>query len=301
MKRLLYLLVAALAALPLFARADLKMFATVPEWGALAGEIGGSHVDVFIATGGMQDPHRIEARPSLIARARNADLVVATGAELEIAWLPLILRKSSNPRIQPGQPGYFEAASAVSMRDVPTRLDRAEGDVHPFGNPHIHTDPRNLLKVGEALSARMAQLDAANAATYQANFQRFAERWQAAIKRWESQAAPLRGIHVVSQHKGFPYLYAWLGIVEVATLEPKPGVEPAVSHLGQVMGAVTAQQPKMVIRATWNSPQPTEWFSEHARIPAVVLPFTVGGNDQARDLFGLFDDTVARLLKASTR
>lgn len=299
MKRLLYLLVAAFAALPLFARADLKVFATVPEWGALAGEIGGNHVDVFTATGGMQDPHRVEARPSLIARARNADLVVATGAELEIAWLPLILRNSSNARIQPGQPGYFEAASAVRMLEVPTRLDRAEGDVHALGNPHIHTDPRNLLKVGEALSARMGQLDAANAAAYQANFQRFAERWQAAIKRWESQAAPLRGVHVVSQHKGFPYLYAWLGIVEVATLEPKPGVEPAVSHLGQVMSTVAAQQPKMVIRAAWNSPQPTEWFSEHAHIPAVVLPFAVGGNAQARDLFGLFDDTVAQLLKAA--
>jgi zinc/manganese transport system substrate-binding protein len=299
MKRLFSCFVVMLLSWPLFARADLKVFATVPEWGALVSEIGGGHADVFTATGGMQDPHHVEARPSLISRARNADLVVATGAELEIGWLPVILRNSSNARIQPGQPGYFEAASAVRMLEVPTRLDRAEGDVHALGNPHIQTDPRNILKVGEALSARMAQLDAANAATYQANFQRFAERWQAAIKRWESQAAPLRGIHVVSQHKAFPYLYAWLGIVEVATLEPKPGVEPAVSYLGQVMSAVAAQQPKMVIRAAWNSPQPTEWFSEHAHIPAVVLPFTVGGDDQAKDLFSLFDDTVAQLLKAA--
>lgn len=299
MKRLSSCFFAMLLLWPLFARADLKVFATVPEWGALVSEIGGGHADVFTATGGMQDPHRVEARPSLIARARNADLIVATGAELEIGWLPVILRNSSNARIQPGQPGYFEAASAVRMLEVPTRLDRAEGDVHALGNPHIQTDPRNILKVGEALSARMAQLDAANATTYQANFQRFAERWQAAVKRWESQAAPLRGIHVVSQHKAFPYLYAWLGIVEVATLEPKPGVEPAVSYLGQVMGAVAAQQPKMVIRAAWNSPQPTEWFSEHAHIPAVVLPFTIGGDDQAKDLFSLFDDTVALLLKAA--
>ena len=299
MKRLLYLLITTLAALPMFARPDLELLAPVPDWDALAAHIGGSHLDVFPPTGGMQDPHRVEARPSLIARARNADLVVATGAELEIAWLPLILRNSSNARIQPSQPGYFEAANAVRMLEVPARLDRAESDVHALGNPHIHTDPRNILKVGEALSARMAQLDAANAAAYQANFQRFAERWQAAIKNWESKAAPLRELHVVSQHKAFPYLYAWLGIVEVATLEPKPGVEPAVSYLSQVMGAVAAQQPKMVIRAAWNSPQPTEWFSEHARIPAVVLPFTVGGNTQAKDLFSLFDDTVAQLLKAA--
>lgn len=296
MKRLIFIL---FSLLPLAAHADLKVLATVPEWGALAQEIGGKHADVFIATGGLQDPHRVQARPSLIARARNADLVVATGAELEIGWLPIILRNSGNPRVQPGRPGNFEAARAVRMLEVPTRLDRADGDVHAGGNPHIQTDPRNILKVGEALTARMAQLDAANANGYQANFKSFAERWKAAMAKWEASAAPLRGMHVVTQHKAFPYLYDWLGIVEVATLEPKPGVEPAVSYLSQVMNDVATQKPRMVIRAAWNSPQPTEWFSEHAHIPGVVLPFTVGGSNQAKDLFSLFDDTVAQLLRVS--
>lgn len=296
MKRLVFLF---LTTLSLAAHADLKVFATVPEWGALAREIGGKHADVFTATGGLQDPHRVEARPSLIARARNADMVVATGAELEIGWLPVILRNSGNPGVQPGQPGNFEAARAVRMLEVPIRLDRADGDVHAGGNPHIQTDPRNILKVGEALTGRMAQLDAANAAEYQANFKKFAERWKAAMAKWEASAAPLRGVHVVTQHKAFSYLYDWLGIIEVATLEPKPGVEPAVSYLSQVMNNVATQKPRMVIRAAWNSPQPTEWFSEHAHIPAVVLPFTVGGSDQARDLFSLFDDTLAQLLRAS--
>jgi zinc/manganese transport system substrate-binding protein len=296
MKRLVFALFSLLS---LTVHAELKVFATVPEWGALAKEIGGKHADVFTATSGMQDPHRVEARPSLIARARNADLVVATGADLEVAWLPVILRNSSNPRVQPGQPGNFEAARAVRMLEVPTRLDRAEGDVHAGGNPHIQTDPRNILKVGEALTARMAQLDAANAAEYQANFKNFTERWKAAIVKWEASAAPLRGIHVVTQHKAFPYLYDWLGIIEVATLEPKPGVEPAVSYLAQVMNDVTTQKPRMVIRAAYNSPHPAEWFSEHAHIPAVVLPFTVGGSDQAKDLFSFFDATLAQLLRAN--
>jgi len=296
MKRLVFALFSLLS---LTVHAELKVFATVPEWGALAKEIGGKHADVFTATSGMQDPHRVEARPSLIARARNADLVVATGADLEVAWLPVILRNSSNPRVQPGQPGNFEAARAVRMLEVPTRLDRAEGDVHAGGNPHIQTDPRNILKVGEALTARMAQLDAANAAEYQANFKNFTERWKAAIVKWEASAAPLRGIHVVTQHKAFPYLYDWLGILEVATLEPKPGVEPAVSYLAQVMNDVTTQKPRMVIRAAYNSPHPAEWFSEHAHIPAVVLPFTVGGSDQAKDLFSFFDATLAQLLRAN--
>ena len=295
MKRLFFVL---LSLFSLAAHAELKVFATVPEWGALAKEIGGKHVDVFTATGGLQDPHHVEAKPSLIARARNAYLIVATGAELEMGWLPVVLRDSGNPRVQPGQPGNFEAARYVHMLEVPTRLDRADGDVHAGGNPHIQTDPRNFLKVGEALAARMAQLDAANAAEYQANFKSFAERWKAAIAKWAASAAPLRGMHVVTQHKAFPYLYDWLGIVEVGTLEPKPGVEPSVSYLSQVVADVEIRKPCMAIRAAWNSPRPAEWFSEHAHLPAVALPFTVGGSDRARDLFGLFDDTIAQLLKA---
>lgn len=296
MKKLLFVLFSIFS---FAAHADLKVFASVPEWGALAKEIGGKRVDVFTATGGLQDPHHVEARPSLIARARNADLVVATGAELEIGWLPVVLRDSANPRIQPAQPGYFEAARSVRMLEVPTRLDRAEGDVHPGGNPHIQTDPRNFLKIGEALAARMAQLDAANAADYQAGYRAFAERWRAAIAKWEAAAAPLRGVRVVTQHKAFPYLYDWLGIVEVGTLEPKPGVEPSAASLAQVVANVEPQKPRMVIRAAWNSPRPAQWFSEHAKVPPVVLPFTVGGDDRATDLFALFDDTIALLLNAA--
>ncbi len=296
MKRIIFLL---LGLLSLSAHADLKIFATVPEWGALTKEIGGRRVDVFTATGGMQDPHHVEAKPSLIARMRSADLIVATGAELEVGWLPVVVRDSGNPRVQPGQPGYFEASKSVRMLEVPTRLDRADGDVHAGGNPHIQTDARIFLKVGDALATRLGQLDAGNAAEYRANYAAFAERWKASLAKWEAAAAPLRGINVVTQHKAFPYLYDWLGIVEVDTLEPKPGVEPSVAYLSQVVANVQAKKPRMVIRAAWNSPRPSEWFADHAHVPAVVLPFTVGGDDQAKDLFSLFDDTIALLLKAS--
>ena len=292
------IVLALLALLVLPAHAGLKVFATVPEWGALAKEIGGDKVDVFTATNGLQDPHHIQARPSLIARARSADLVVATGAELEVGWLPVVLRESGNARVQPGQPGSFEAAAYVRMLDVPARLDRAEGDVHAAGNPHIQTDPRNILKAGEALAARMAQLDGGDAATYQANWKSFSERWRAAMARWEKQAAPLRGISVAVQHKAFPYLEDWLGLKEVAALEPKPGVEPSVAYLSKLLGQVAANPPRMVIRAAYLSPQASEWFGREARVPVVVVPFTVGGDERAQDLFTLFDDTVDRLLAA---
>jgi zinc/manganese transport system substrate-binding protein len=292
----LILLLTALLSLP--AQATLKIFASVPEWGALAREIGSDKVEVFVATTGLQDPHHIQARPSLIARTRDADLVAATGAELEIGWLPLVQRESGNPRIQPGQRGYFEAAQHVRMLELPSRLDRADGDVHASGNPHIQTDPRNFLLVGAALAARMAELSPADAKTFEANWKSFAERWRVALARWEKQAAPLRGLPIVVQHKAFPYLQDWLGLKEVATLEPKPGVEPSVAYLGKLLAQVAANPPKLVMRAAYQSPQAAEWFGREAKVPVAVVPFTVGGSDKAKDLFGLFDDTVERLLAA---
>ena len=292
--RILTLLLFAFA-LP--AQAALNILSTVPEWAALAQEIGGDKVKATAATTALQDPHHIDARPSLIARARNADLLLATGAELEVGWLPVVQRESGNPRIQVGQPGYFEAAAFVRMLDVPGKLDRAAGDVHADGNPHIQTDPRNFLAIGEALAARLAQLDAGNAAAYRAGYASFAERWRGQIRRWEAQAAPLKGIAVVSQHKAWAYLYDWLGLREVATLEPKPGIEPSVAHLARVRDQVATSRPRMVIRAAYNSARPAEWFAKEAKVPAVVLPFTVGA-PAADDLTALFETTVQRLLKS---
>ena len=291
--RILFMFLVALA-LP--AQAALNVFSTVPEWAALAQEIGGEKVRTVSATTALQDPHHVDARPSLIARARNADLVLATGAELEIGWLPVVLRESGNPRIQAGQPGYFEAAAFVRIVEVPGKLDRAEGDVHADGNPHIQTDPRHFLAIGEALAARLALLDPANAAAYRSGYAAFAERWRARIRQWEAQAAALKGVAVVSQHKAWAYLYAWLGMREVAILEAKPGVEPSVAHLARVRDQVAISKPRMVIRAAYNSARPSEWLSAEARLPVVVLPFTVGGTPEAKDLATLFDDTVARLL-----
>jgi zinc/manganese transport system substrate-binding protein len=280
------------------ALAVLNVFATVPEWGALAEELGGDKVKVYTATNALQDPHHIEAKPSLIARARSADLVVATGAELEVGWLPLVLQQAGNPKVQPGKPGYFEATHYVTMLEKPARLDRAEGDVHPGGNPHIQTDPRNIGRVAAPLSARLAELDPVNAAYYQARSKAFTERWNAAIARWEGQAAPLKGVPVIVQHKSFIYLFDWLGMKEIAALEPKPGVEPTTTHLSEVLGSLQRQPVKMVVRAAYQSDRASQWIAERARINVVVLPFTVGGDDAAKDLTSLYDDTIQRLLKA---
>ncbi len=274
----------------------LNIFTCEPEWAALARELAADKADIYSATNALQDPHHIQARPSLIARARRAQLVVCTGAELEIGWLPVILRESGNPDIEPGKPGNFEAARYVTLLEVPTRLDRAEGDVHAEGNPHIQTGAPNFLPIAQALAARLAELDPDNAAFYRSRLQSFTQQWQAAMDRWEKQAAPLKGQVVVVHHKDFTYLEQWLGLKEIATLEPKPGMEPSVAHLSQVLDQLQRQPARMVIRAAYQSPKPSEWMAEHAHIPAVELPFSVGGTDAAKDLYGLFDDTITRLL-----
>ena len=233
----------------------------------------------------------------MLAQARRADLVVATGADLEVGWLPLVVRDSGNANIQPGRPGYFEAARYVTMLDVPAVLDRSRGDIHAAGNPHIQLDPRNLFRIGEALAARLGELDPPNAPAYQAGYKAFADKWQAAILRWEKEALPLRGVPVLVHHDSFVYLAHWLGFKTTGTLEPKPGIEPTS---GQLSGLVARQQStpaKMVLRTAYQSDGPSLWIAEKAGIPAVMLPFTVGGTPEAGDLFGLFDDTVQRMLK----
>lgn len=279
--------------------AALRVFACEPEWGALAAELGGPAVNVYTATTGLQDPHLVEARPSLIAQMRRADLVVCTGGDLEQGWLPLLFQQAGNSRVQPGGPGYFEAAAFVTLLEVPSRLDRAEGDIHAMGNPHLHLDPRNIALVAAGLAKRLAQVDSVNAAHYQACHDDFSRRWTQAMWRWEQQGAPLKGMAIVTQHKSWSYLNNWLGLRNVATLEPKPGVPPSSAYLSQVLAELRQRPAKMIIRAAYQDARPSRWLSERASIPAVELPYTVGGSDQARELFGLFDDTLARLLKAA--
>jgi zinc/manganese transport system substrate-binding protein len=247
----------------------------------------------------LQDVHQVDAKPSLVARARSADLVVANGADLEIGWLPVLLQESGNPRIQPGAPGYFEATSVLRLLDVPTAVDRSMGDIHPLGNPHAQLDPRNIAAVAKALTARLAALDAPNAAYYQARGTDFQARWQQAVVRWTTAAAPLKGVPVVVIHKDQTYLVRWLGLQELAAIEPKPGVPPSIGSLASLVARLAATPPKMILRNAYNDPKAAEWLSEKEKAPVVTLPFSVGGTPEAKDLFGLFDDTLNRLLAAA--
>jgi len=288
----------ALGAAQAAAAAPLQVFACEPEWAALANEIGGDKVSVYAATTGVQDPHLIQARPSLISKARAADLTVCTGAELEIGWLPMIVQQSANKKIAPGSRGVFQPTDYVKLMETPASLDRSQGDIHAGGNPHIQSDPRNMLPVGKALADRFAELDPANAATYRARYAAFATKWTAALAKWQAEAAPLRGVPIAVQHRSWVYLETWLGLRRVIALEPKPGVPPSSGYLAQVLEVLKKQPVKMIIRAAYEDERPSEFVGQRAGVPAVMLPYTIGGSDQAKDLYSLYDDTLNRMLKA---
>ena len=293
--------VAGACALAVPAHADLSVFACEPEWGALSKELGGDKVSVYVATTGAQDPHQVQARPSLIAKARGADIAVCTGAELELAWMPMIAQQAANPKLRPGAEGMFEAAAFVHLAEVLTSFDRSQGDIHSQGNPHVQTDPRNMLTIAKPLADRFAQLDAANAAFYEQRHADFVTRWRAALAKWDAAAAPLRGTPIAVQHTSWIYLEQWLALKRVAALEPKPGVPPSSGHLAAVLAKLQATPVKMVIRAAYEDERPSLFVSERANVPAVLLPFTIGGTDGAKDLFSLYDDTIKRLKDAAQK
>jgi zinc/manganese transport system substrate-binding protein len=290
------LVFAILAGSASLAQADIRVFACEPEWGALTQEIGGDRVSIYAATTAMQDPHQVQARPSLIARLRNSQVLVCSGAQLEIGWLPVLMIQSANGGIQAGAPGYIMAGDYIHMLDIPAVADRSLGDVHPMGNPHLHTGPQNYLPVANVIAERLAILDPADTDFYQARLKDFTQRWQEAMKRWREKGAPLRGISVVSHHEYWVYLYEFLGIKQVGTLEPKPGVPPSAAHLNELLAQLRFTPAKMVIRTPYDDPRASEFLSSQVHIPQVVLPGTVGGTPKAKDLFGLFDDTIDRLL-----
>jgi len=283
---------------PVAASAQLKVFACEPEWAALADEIGGDLVESYSATTALQDPHYIQARPSLIAKVRNADLVICSGAQLEIGWLPALLQKANNRKVLPGNDGYMEASSFVVRVDATGNLDRAKGDIHPQGNPHIQTNPHNITAVARALGDRISKIDSVNSESYESNLEQFITKWTLAISGWEDRASPLRGKRAITHHKSWVYLLRWLGIEEVENLEAIPGLPPTATHLGKLTSEFSEGGAEVIIRAPYQHAKPSEWLSERTGIPAIVLPLSVGGTEGATDLFALFDDIISRLTEA---
>lgn len=297
----------------------MEVFTCEPEWAALL-RVLAPDARVTSATHALQDPHHIEARPALIAALRRARLAVCTGASLEVGWLPMLQQRAGNPAIHDGRDGMFYAYRSVELIDAqvestdttdestdagvrPMRTlaqpDLRSGDVHAEGNPHFHLDPGRLRQVAQALAERLAAIDPAQADAYRARYRTWAADWDRRAEGWKARAAPLKGRAVVAQHAGFAYLWRWLGIEQVADLEPKPGLPPTISQLQRVLRQVGDQPPRAVVQALHHDPQAGRWLVDRIGVPLLVLPATVTPDGPAATLEGLYELLLDELLRAA--
>lgn len=290
------ILVLALALATVGQAQAITVFACEPEWASLTRTLL-PEANVRTATTHLQDPHHIEARPSLIAQIRGADFAICTGADLEAGWLPMLQARAGNPKVQTGQPSMFFSAEHVDLIDpFKGPITPFSGDVHAHGNPHVHADPRRLLQVAKALALSLGRLYPEKKPQLDENLIRFETELRARIQTWEQQARVLQGRTVVSQHATFGYLWAWLGLKPVADLEPKPGMPPTAAHLEKVQALTQAQAPLGIVVAQHHDPKPARWLAASMGMQSrlLIMPATVT-DPQPGSIVRWFDQVVAQL------
>ena len=280
------------------ASAQVNIFACEPEYAALAKELA-PNARVYSATTAMQDPHQVQARPSLIAKMRQADIAICAGADLEIGWLPMLQMKASNSNVRTTEQGLFFAAEHVDTLDKLEKVDRTMGDVHMLGNPHLHFSPQRILNIAQAFTQKLIQVDAKQSELYTKQLADFSQRWQAATEKWQVIASKLNGLKVVAYHSTFRYLFDFSGIEQVADLEPKPGLPPTSGHLASLLKRTKKGDISAIIIASYQDERGANWLSEKSNLPVIVLPLSVGGNKQSSDLFSLYDSALNLLTQVN--
>lgn len=289
MKKLLFVVLALLA---FQAAAEVRVVATVPNIGMLARAIGGDGVSVTVLAPPDRDVHYLEARPSMMAALRRADLILAVGAELEVGWLPAALQGAHNPSIQPGRPGYFEGAAQTRLIQVGGPADRALGDVHPAGNPHYYFDPIRMAEVGKALAERLAELDSANAAMYRSNAEQFAERADRHVASWKSELKFEKG--AVFYHKDADYLAGLLGVEILGYIEPLPGIPPTGRHLSELVGGLRGNE-GVILYAEFQPSRGGDFLSRELGWPSHQLANQIAVDGSVDDYFAMLDRWVEAL------
>lgn len=331
-KTIILLAAALLAAFPGFARAELKIVTTTSDLASMARSVGGDHVRVESLQNGQQDPHFLQAKPSYIIKAKNADLWIRVGMELEIGYEAVILDTARNPRIRPGQPGHLDASATVLVLEKPAgRVDRSMGDVHPEGNPHYWLDPYNGRQVARAICKRLKLLDGAHRADYDANCAAFTRRldeamfgpelvaavggdrlWEAELQGtlpafleglqltgtlagWKARMQPCAGRKVVTFHRSWPYLLQRFGLLTAAELEPKPGIPPGPAHVAEVVAIMRAQQARVILMEPFYPASDARAVADKASAVVVVAANATGGQPEAKDYLAMLDNAVNRL------
>ncbi len=280
------------------AAAQLRVVATTPDLASVAREIGGDRVNVVALAKPTEDPHYVDAKPSLIVTLNRADALIEGGAELELGWLPPLIENSRNARISAGAPGRIIASEGIRMMEIPTSFDRSKGDIHSLGNPHFLIDPVNVKIIAGNIARHLAQLDPKSAAVYSANLGKFNKRLDAKFAEWQSALAPFKGSNIVTYHKDFVYLAARFGLNIVDELEPKPGIAPSPAHLAQVIVKMRSTKAKLVLVQPFQNRKTAETVARQAGGVVVDVPQQPGARPNTASYFEMMDNLVSTLAAA---
>ncbi len=274
---------------------QIRVVSTIPDFGSIAKAIGGDLVEVSSLVKPTQDPHFADAKPSMMLTLNRADLLLLSGMELEGGWLPSLIVGARNRKILKGGDGYLDCSTLIVPMDV-RAVDRAEGDVHPGGNPHYWIDPRNGIRLAEGIAAKLSEIDPPNAQTYKARKEAFIGDLKKHMEQWSAALAPLKGSSVVVYHESWTYFLAWSGLVQAGALEPKPGVPPSPSHVATLIGRVRDKKVRFVLQESFYPTQMSKLFSEKANTTLLVLPTMVGADD-TKNYIDLVDTIVKELTR----
>jgi ABC-type Zn uptake system ZnuABC Zn-binding protein ZnuA len=293
-------LLLATLALPIAANAKkLTVITSTTDMAALTQEVGGDKVSVESIAKGYQDPHFVEAKPSFLLKLRQADLLVVVGLQLEIGWLPPLITQSGNPRIQVGAPGYLDASQFAEILEIPQgTVTRAEGDVHPLGNPHYWLDPDNGRRIARGLASKLADMDPSDAAYFQERFQDFDKRLTAAEQKWDAEMKPYRGRKVVTYHRSFPNFAKHFGLDVIGYVEPRPGIPPTPTHTLELIQLMKRENCKVVLVEPYFDLKTPQSIGRATGAQVVVYLPSVGGEKGVDDYFKLFDYDIGLLIKA---
>lgn len=279
----------------------LKVVTTTPDLADFVRQVGGDRVKVDALSRGYQDPHFVEAKPSLILKVREADLFVQTGLELEIGWAPLLVQGSRNPRVQPGAKGFLEAAKFITPLDVPINVSRSGGDVHPGGNPHYLSDPDNAILVVAGLSKKLSELDPSNAGIYAKNADDYSRRLKSKIAEWEIKLAPVKGTLFVSYHKNLVYFAQHFGFVQAGEIEPKPGIPPSPGHTADLIALMKSRRIPLILTMPHYESRTPESLAKSTGAKVVVVALVPDALPEATDYITAMGYNVTAILKALGR
>lgn len=279
----------SLLLLPLTLMAHLNIAVSYPYIGAIAKAIGSDHVSTVILAEGNWDPHFVVPRPSLIAKLRNADALIMNGGQLEIGWLPPLIKRASNTKVTSNAPTFLNLSHYMPLIQKPSSVDRAQGDVHPDGNPHFHLDPNNILKISQTIAAFLISIDPEHKAIYEKNYDTFEKEWQMHLAIWAKKMAPKKGMKVIQFHDNLAYFNNAYRLKNIGTIEPLPGIPPSSRHTLKLISLIKSQKPCCILHDVYHSTKTAQYIQSKTGIKLIIMPHDIGALESVDSLVGLFD------------